>query len=291
MAGIILRSVKRAAARRDIVPRPFLKWAGGKGQLLPELMARVRSAGHFRQYHEPFVGGGALFFELYRANHLGTAPPFLSHSNENLIDAYMGVKEDVDRIICLLIQHKASHSQEYYYQVRATAPTDPVERAARIIYLNRTCYNGLYRENRKGKFNVPFGRYTNPAICDEENLRAVAEALCKATIETRPFDSVLDRAEPGDFVYFDPPYHPLSKTASFTSYDKNGFDKDAQHRLAAVFRQLSEHSVKVLLSNSMTPFVKDLYRGFRIEKVWATRAVNSRGDRRGKVCEALVRNF
>ncbi len=277
-------------AKRD-VPRPFLKWAGGKGQLLPELVARVDAAGRFGRYHEPFVGGSALFFKLFRTNHLGARPALLSDNNGNLIETYRGVREDVDGLVRLLLEHKALHSEEHYYKVRAAVPNDSLERAARIIYLNRTCYNGLYRENRKGEFNVPFGRYKNPAICDEENLQAVAKALRKAGIETRPFGTVLDRVEPADFVYFDPPYHPLSKTASFTSYEKNGFGEDSQRLLAQVFRDLADKGVKVLLSNSMTPFVQELYRGFRIEKVWATRAVNSRGDRRGKVCEALIRNF
>jgi len=279
------------APRGRMVPRPFLKWAGGKGGLLLELTARVEAAGEFRQYHEPFVGGGALFFELYRRNSLGDEPALLSDSNQNLIDAYQGIKKDVQGIIDLLLKHKALHSKDYYYQIRAEAPSDVLWRAARIIYLNRTCYNGLYRENRQGQFNVPFGRYSNPRICDEANLRAVAKALRKTRIETRPFETVLDRAKPHDLVYFDPPYHPISKTASFTSYEKNGFDENAQRRLASVFKELNQRGVKVLLSNSMTPLVQDLYREFRLEKVWAGRSVNSRPDRRGKICEALVSNF
>ena len=167
----------------------------------------------------------------------------------------------------------------------------PMARAARIIYLNRTCYNGLFRENSKGEFNVPIGDYRNPPICDEKNLRAVAEALRKAKLEARPFECVLDRAEADDLVYFDPPYHPVSKTASFTAYAKDGFGEAEQHRLADVFAELDKRGVKVILSNSYTPFVLNLYKGFRIGKVFATRAVNSRADLRGKVSEALARNF
>jgi len=264
---------------------------GGKGQLLPELLAAVEAAGAFANYHEPFVGGGALFFELSRREALKERKAYLSDNNMGLITAYSGVKKDATAVIALLQEHKARHCEAYFYQVRAEVPADPIERAARIIYLNKTCYNGLYRENSKGLFNTPFGRYKNPLICDEDNLRAVAKALQDAHIEQRPFDAVLDHAGKGDFVYFDPPYHPVSKTASFTSYDKGGFGEDQQRRLAEVFAELDRRGVKVLLSNSMTPFVEELYRAFTLREVFATRSVNSKADRRGKVSEALVANF
>ena len=285
-----LRRRPEATGRRLKFPRPFLKWAGGKGQLLGELMARVDSAGQYGRYHEPFVGGGALFFEAVRTGRLRRNAA-LSDSNPNLIDAYWGVKKDVEGLIGLLLKHKSRHSKEYYYEVRENVPEDRLERAARIIYLNKTCYNGLYRENRKGAFNVPCGRYRDPTICDEENLRAVAKALGGARIERRHFAKVLDRAQPGDLVYFDPPYHPASKTASFTSYEKNGFGEGSQRQLADVFRQLDRMGVKLILSNSMTPLVRELYAPFNIEQVFANRSVNSRADRRGKVREALVSNF
>ena len=277
---------------RNHIPRPFLKWAGGKGQLLGELMAAVERAGEFNRYHEPFVGGGALFFELFRMKRLPQKKAFLSDTNERLIDAYWGLGHDVERVIALLNEHKEKHCKEYYYTVRAGVPEDRLERAARIIYLNRTCFNGLFRENSKGLFNVPMGRYKNPAICDSANLRAVAEALKKkAKLETRPFESVLEHAEPGDFVYFDPPYHPVTKTASFTAYAQGGFGEGAQRQLADVFAELHRRGVKVLLSNSYTPLVHALYEPFVIEEVYATRRVNSRADLRGKVSEALVRNY
>ena len=285
---------------RYAVPRPFLKWVGGKGQLLPELMARVGKAGDFGRYHEPFVGGGALFFELYKTGRL-RKHAWLSDNNPRLIETYQGVKLHVDEIIKLLKCHKAAHCEEYYYEVRAKVPKTLTARAARIIYLNKTCYNGLYRENSKGQFNTPFGRYKNPQICDEENLRAVSMALKKAKIENRHFETVVDAAESGDLVYFDPPYHPVSKTASFIAYtphkrekgilDRGTFGEDSQRLLARVYEQLHAKGVKILLSNSMTDFVRDLYGGFRIDQVAANRAVNSRADRRGKVSEALVRNF
>ena len=275
------------------MPRPFLKWAGGKGQLLPELLAQVDAAETFGRYHEPFVGGGALFFELARLKRLGRARACLSDGNSSLIETYSGLQQHVDEVIELLRAHNDQHAEDYYYQVRGLPPDTLPERAARIIYLNRTCYNGLYRENSKGQFNVPFGRYKNPLICDEPNLRACAEVLKKAELETRHFETVLDRAEPDDFVYFDPPYHPVSKTASFTAYAKGGFGEDAQRQLASVFAELAKKGVKVLLSNSDTDFVRSLYegRGFTIQKVLANRLVNSRADRRGPVYEVLVRNF
>ncbi|HIJ65329.1 MAG TPA: DNA adenine methylase [Candidatus Hydrogenedentes bacterium] len=282
--------MKHSLGRRA-TPRPFLKWAGGKGQLLPDLLERVRAAQPFQRYHEPFVGGGALFFDLYRRRMLGRKQAFLSDSSPHLIETYCGVRDDVETVISLLEQHEAQHSEDYYYQVRADVPSDPIARAARIIYLNKTCYNGLFRVNTKGAFNVPFGRYKNPMICDADNLRAVAEALRKPKVELRHFESVLDRAKPGDLVYFDPPYDPVSETASFSAYDKAGFGHDSQYRLSIVFAELARRAVHVLLSNSYTDRVLSLYEGFTIDEVKANRAVNSRGDRRGKVSEALVRSF
>lgn len=276
---------------RYALPRPFLKWVGGKGQLLPELMKRIDRLDGFGRYHEPFVGGGALFFELYRQGRLGRKQAYLSDNNPRLVETYVAVRDDVDAIVKRLEHHKARHGETYYYDVRSRVPDDAVDRAARIIYLNKTCYNGLYRENRKGEFNSPFGRYKNPQICDAENLRAVSEALKRAKIECRHFQSVVKHAERGDLVYFDPPYHPVSKTASFTGYDRGGFGEDSQRLLATVYAQLAEKGAKVLLSNSMTEFIEALYGSYTVDSVNANRAVNSRADRRGKVAEALVRNF
>lgn len=283
-------SVPAKAGSRYALPRPFLKWVGGKTQLLPELMKRVEMAGDFGRYHEPFVGGGALFFELYRTGRL-RKKAWLSDNNPRLIETYQGVRDHVDEVISLLRRHKKRHSEDYFYKVRGAVPNTLPERAARIIYLNKTCYNGLYRENQKGQFNSPFGRYKNPQICDEDNLRAVAKALTKARVEQGHFETVVDKAQPGDLVYFDPPYYPVSKTASFTGYDRGAFGEDSQRLLARVYAQLANKGVHVLLSNSMTPFIEDLFRDFAIDSVAANRAVNSRADRRGKVAEALVRNF
>ena len=278
-------------ARRTVTPRPFLKWVGGKGQLLDKLLEQVDRAKTFRRYHEPFVGGGALFFELVRTGRMPRAKALLSDNNANLIAAYEGVRDDVERVIALLLDHARKHSERHYYEVRARMPKDTYEQAARIIYLNKTGYNGLYRENSKGLYNVPFGRYKNPAICNEENLRAASKALRRAKIETRHFASVLDYAEAGDLVYFDPPYHPVSRTASFTSYARGGFGEDSQRLLANVARELDRRGALVLLSNSMTPLVREIYAGLIIDEVFASRNVNSRADRRGKISEALIRNF
>jgi DNA adenine methylase len=275
---------------RYALPRPFLKWVGGKGQLLPELVKRVEMAGDFGRYHEPFLGGGALFFELYRTGKLAKKA-YLSDNNPRLIEAYIGVRDHVDEVIAILQRHKRRHSEEHFYEVRAKTPKSLEERAARVIYLNKTCYNGLYRENSKGLFNAPFGRYKNPVICDEDNLRAVSNALKKAKLESRHFQTVADVAEPGDLVYFDPPYHPVSKTSSFEGYHQGAFGADSQRLLAEVFAKLAAKRVNVLLSNSMTDLIRDLYKTFHIDTVQAARAVNSRADKRGKIAEALVRSF
>ncbi len=265
----------------------MLKWVGGKGQLLPELLARLPQS--FNAYHEPFVGGGALFFELAARGRITTA--YLSDGNPSLIDVYLGLRDCVDEVIAALRQHRYDH--DYYYQVRALRPADLSlpERAARIIYLNKTCYNGLYRENRRGEFNVPFGRYKNPTICDEPNLRAAAAVLQGLDIARRPFDSTIDYANRGDFVYFDPPYHPVSATANFTTYDRDGFGPDDQRRLREVVAELKEREVAAMVSNSDMPYIRELYAGFDVDQVQATRAVNSKANGRGKVAELLIRNY
>ncbi len=267
--------------------RPVLKWAGGKSQLLPELIKRAPY--DFVAYHEPFVGGGALFFELARQGKLNRA--YISDINQALIDVYVALRDDVEGVIALLRQHR--YERSYYYQIRALEPRNLslAARAARVIYLNRTCFNGLYRENRAGRFNVPFGRYKNPTICDESNLRAASEALQSAHVSCRPFSSVLEYARPGDFVYFDPPYHPVSATSNFTSYDRDGFGEDDQVELRDILDELTRRDVLVMLSNSDTQFTRQLYRGYRVATVSASRAINSKADSRGKIAEVIVCNY
>ncbi len=261
-------------------PRPFLKWAGGKGQLLAEIQRRFPRT--FRRYHEPFLGGGAVFF--------GTMPSraILSDINHELVDTYTAIRDDVEAVIAALMRHKAD--EEHYYRVRAqeTAGLSAVASAARTIFLNRTCFNGLYRVNRRGEFNVPFGRYDNPTICDPENLRLVSLALHDVELRCESAFAIGKRAQRGDLVYFDPPYDPVSPTASFTAYARFVFGKDEQAQLAAIFAELAQRGVHVVLSNSDTPFIRELYKDFRVDTVYARRAINSRADRRGHVAEVIV---
>jgi DNA adenine methylase len=261
-------------------PRPFLKWAGGKTQLLPELHKHLPRP--FRRYFEPFLGGGAVFFSMCPSRAV------LADVNPDLVGTYRAIQDDCEGVIAALREHEAS--EEHYYAVRAQQASGMslVEGAARTIFLNRTCYNGLYRVNKKGQFNVPFGRYDNPTLCDPDNLRAVSLALQRAEIVNSDVFTTVARAEKGDLVYFDPPYAPVSKTASFTSYAKDGFGEEAQERLADTFGQLAARGVSVVLSNSDTPLIRKLYKGFTIHTVHARRAINSRADRRGPVTEVIV---
>ncbi len=270
---------------KNDIPRPFLKWAGGKSQILPQLLRFVPSS--FNTYHEPFLGGGALFFALYRLGRIRHA--VLSDINTELIDTYRAIRNHVEEIIQLLSTYP--YDRDFYYQLRALNPQNLSlpERAARMIYLNRTCYNGLYRVNRKGEFNVPFGRYKNPRILDERNLRAVSKALQYADLYPCSFESVIHRVKPGDFVYFDPPYHPVSETADFTAYHSKGFGPEQQKRLAEIARNLVQHGVSVLLSNSATPFIQNLYAGkFHIHRIHARRFINSKAHRRTGWDELII---
>jgi DNA adenine methylase len=262
--------------------RPFLKWAGGKRQLLPALLAHVPE--RIECYIEPFVGGGALFFQLRPRSAL------LADVNERLVRTYRGVRDHVDDVIGLLKDYP--HDEKFFYDLREVdidARTD-AEVAAWFIYLNRTGFNGLYRVNRRNLFNVPFGRYVNPTICDETTLRSCSAALSRAELLVADFEVVANKAHSGDFVYFDPPYVPLSATSSFTSYTSNGFGPDAQTRLRDVAFALKQRGVNVLLSNASAPLVRDLYeRGFETTEVSATRLVNSKVSGRGAITELIIR--
>ncbi len=271
------------------LPRPFLKWAGGKTQLLDALMARMPAA--FRAYHEPFLGGGALFFALHRAGRLTRA--FLSDSNAELIDAYIAIRDHAEEVIALLAGYP--HDRDFYYALRAQDPwrLSLPERAARMIYLNKTGYNGLYRVNRRGQFNVPFGRYKSPRYLDPDNLRAVGRALQTADIRHQPFEGALEAAGTGDFVYFDPPYAPLSRTAHFTAYQAGGFGPEDQARLRDVCLALSDAGVQVMVSNSDVDLIRGLYARppFRIHRVEARRNINSKASARGKIGELIITNY
>jgi len=272
--------------------RPFVKWAGGKTRLLPELMARLPA--HFEAYHEPFLGGGALFFEVAGERE---ATFYLSDLNAELIAAYGALRDAAECVIARLNEHRADHGQGHYYAVRALEPEtlSPAERAARLIYLNRTCFNGLYRVNRRGRFNVPMGDYDRQTICDEDNLRAVSHLINSrhVIIRASDFQIVLDHAQPGDLVYCDPPYDPLSVTSSFTAYDRSGFTEADQRRLRDVVAELTRRAVYVMLSNSDTPFIRSLYADprYRIEPVQASRPINRNAHGRGKVGELIIRNY
>lgn len=271
------------------VPRPFLKWAGGKTQLANSLLERRPAT--FNTYHEPFVGSGAIFFHLYREGLIRRA--VLADVNAELIDTYLAVHDHVVEVIRILSE--LPHSEESYYAIRSQDPwtLSLPERAARMIYLNKTGYNGLYRVNRQGQFNVPFGRYKSPRYLDRENLLAVSQALQNVEILCAPFDMIIARAQPGDWVYFDPPYVPLSQTANFTAYYANGFGLRDQERLRDVCVALSQNNVYVMVSNSDTAIVRALYAlpSFTLHEVWANRAINSNGAKRGKVTELVITNY
>lgn len=266
---------------------PIVKWVGGKRQLMFELLKNMPKS--YNRYFEPFIGGGALFFELQPDN------AYISDMNEELINLYSVVRDSVNELIEDLSKHVVS--KEYFLEIRNLDRTEKysklsnVERASRFIYLNRTCFNGMYRVNSKGEFNVPFGNYKNPRIIDENNLLNCSELLKKTEIKCADFSEILNKVQKSDFVYFDPPYVPLNETSSFTSYTKDGFDIDMQFKLRDVCDELDSMGVKFMLSNSDTKLVNDLYANYEINKVFASRQINANADGRGKITEVLVRNY
>ncbi|HWG89790.1 MAG TPA: Dam family site-specific DNA-(adenine-N6)-methyltransferase, partial [Candidatus Thermoplasmatota archaeon] len=271
--------------------RPFLKWAGGKARLatvydtLGLLHAPSRGT-----YFEPFLGGGAVFF------HLAPRKAHLVDANKELVNTYKVVQKQVEGLIEALGEHVAAHARDpkgHYYEVRAQRPTKlrMVERAARLLYLNKTCFNGLYRVNRDGQFNVPMGRYSRPNILDEEALRAASAALAGARIQHGDFRAVEEKAKPGDFAYFDPPYDPLTPTSNFTSYTSAEFGREEQRELAALVNRLAAKGVACVVSNSDTRYIRELYAHWWVTPVKATRAINSRTDRRHPVGEVVVSTF
>lgn len=269
------------------IPHPFVKWAGGKRQLISKIEKFIPKK--YNNFIEPFVGGGALFF------HLNPPEAILIDNNKELINCYNVIKTDLVELIKLLKQHK--NEEAYYYKIREVDrypeefnKLSDTERASRTIYMNRCCYNGLYRVNSKGFFNVPFGRYKKPRFCDEDNLNAVHEALKNAKIIWGNFEECLQLANKGDLIYFDPPYHPLSETANFTSYTKDNFGKDSQKRLFEVFDELNHRGCKLILSNSYNEFILKLYENYRIIVLNAKRAINSDPNKRGEIKEVLVLN-
>jgi DNA adenine methylase len=262
--------------------RPFLKWVGGKRQLLPALRERMPAS--FGRYFEPFVGGGALFFDVRPAHAV------LGDANARLVRTYRAVRDNVEAVIRILDGYR--YDREQYLAAReidVDAFSDEGV-AAWFIYMNKVGFNGLYRVNRAGRFNVPFGRYTNPTICDAANLRACSAALHGVDLRTGDFAETVADARAGDFVYFDPPYVPLSATSSFTAYAADGFGPDAQRRLRDVAAKLIDNGAHVLLSNSSAGMVRELYgeRPFTVDEVDATRAVNCKAERRGAIKELVI---
>jgi DNA adenine methylase len=268
-------------------PRPFVKWAGGKSQLLTQLHKRLPK--RFNRYWEPFIGGGALFFSLRPSSGV------IVDTNSELTTTYTVVRDDVEALIEELQQHR--YDREYFYLVREWdrrsdfASLPAVKRAARFIFLNKTCFNGLYRVNSKGHFNVPFGRYDDPRIVDPCNLRLCSQALQNTEIRLGNFLSIEESVAQGDLVYFDPPYVPLSVTSSFTSYTKEGFRFEDQIALRDLCQRLAKKGAFVVVSNSASPFVEALYEGFSIHRVEATRAINSKAEKRGAIEELIVTSF
>lgn len=282
---------ERVDADNTQTAKPVIKWAGGKRKLLDEILARTPET--IETYFEPFTGGGAVFFAL--ANRKRFKRAVLNDLNAELIETYRVIQSsNVVDLVALLKTYQ--HSREFYNHLRRLPATDlgsPIVRAARFIYLNRTGFNGLYRVNKKGEFNVPFGRYTNPTICDEQGLMRAHEALQSAVLTSLDFTFILNRydhfeAREGDFVYFDPPYLPVSKTANFVSYTAGGFGISDHRRLAETLATLQSKNVRALLSNSDVPAIREIFKDFTTEEVSAPRAINSKGDRRGRIGELLI---
>ena len=277
-----------------VEPKPFVKWAGGKRQLLAELEKNFPK--QFGTYFEPFLGGGAVLFDLL------TKKPNLKCSvsdlNSDLVLAYVTIRDKLGRLIESLENHSKNYHKDstgYYYEVRKQEPKSQIEKVSRLLFLNKTCFNGLYRVNSKGKFNVPLGRYTNPNIVNRENLTTASKFLQseKIKISCRDFESILKDAKKGDFVYFDPPYQPVSDTANFTSYTHRDFTEDDLQRLADLANQLNSKGSHVLLSNSNTKIVKKIFssKKWKIKEISVNRAINSNSQKRTGHKEVLIKNY
>ncbi len=279
------RVLRAAPQVQEVVASPIVKWVGGKTKLLSELLARMPE--RYGRYYEPFAGGAAMFFRL--------APrrAVLADSNPDLIGLYTAVAKDVNAVIRRLQAHRDQHDESHYYEMRARwndrdAQWSTPERAAAFIYLNKTCFNGLWRVNRAGAFNVPIGRYTDPPICVPEALRAAQQVLARAEIRRADYRTAVRDARAGDFLSFDPPYDPVTTTANFTSYTADAFGPDEQRALADTARELVARGCQVMLSNSDTPFIRSLYKGFRVDRVKCARAINSNAAKRGDVDELII---
>lgn len=269
--------------------KPVVKWAGGKAKMLNQLSKYFPQ--EYINYHEPFMGGGAVFFYLFAEINNRDAKAYLSDSIEEIINLYKVIRDDVEMLIITSKNH--IYDEKYYYNIRSQNPAElnDVQRASRILFLNKTCFNGLYRVNRKGQFNVSFGDYNNPLIVNEAALRSASSAFQHAELSAGDFEIVLENAEAGDFVYFDPPYVPLSPTSNFTGYTPGSFGFNDQRRLREVFGVLQARGCYVMMSNSNTDFVRDLYRGCNTKIINATRAINSVATKRGAIKELVILSY
>jgi|SRR3989344_4735319 len=267
----------------------FIKWAGGKKQLLEQFKPFFPK--EIKRYFEPFVGGGAVAFYLLKT-HPEIKKIFLSDINEELVITYQVIKNNNEKLIGLLKEYKRKHSKDFYYKIRSqnTKELTKIQIATRFIYLNKTCFNGLYRVNSKGQFNVPIGSSKDPLICPETDLREISKFLQKDDIYHKQFYEAIKEAKEGDFVYLDPPYYPLNRT-SFTKYTKDNFLEKEQEHLAIVFNELDKKGCKVMLSNSDTKFIKDLYKQHNINIVKASRMINCDSTKRGKINEIVITNY
>ena len=285
----------QVATKDSVKYQPFVKWAGGKRGLLSQILPLFPN--QFNNYLEPFVGGGAVFFELFSKGILNDKKIYLFDINSELINTYYVIKSDPKKLIDKLENFAKNHTKEFYYKVREWDrkdnfnDLDPVTKAARFIYLNKTCFNGLYRVNKKGYFNTPIGSYKNPNICDTQTILANSFALKNTIIQNSSFENVIKFAKKGDLVYLDPPYYPLNKTSNFTSYSEFEFLEDKQQKLFDIFYQLDKKGCLVVQSNSDTNFIKNLYANYDIQIVNANRFINSKSSGRGKISEVVIRNF
>jgi DNA adenine methylase len=276
--------------------RPFLKWAGGKAKLAPQILAAMPPS--VSAYVEPFAGAAAVFFALEAAR--PAIPAVINDANAELVetftvlrDSHAELGDELRRLSLAYTSADPEVRRDLYYEARSADPATPVGRAARFIFLNKTCYNGLFRVNASGGFNVPHGRYRNPRIFDEDLLNDCSTALQHTDLRSEDFASICNGARPGQFVYLDPPYHPLSATANFTGYTRSDFGQAEQRRLRDTFEDLTSRGVAAMLSNSEHPFVSDLYGGlgYNLRSVTMSRAINSKGSGRAPVGELLIDNF
>jgi DNA adenine methylase len=297
--ALSIRKVNRSTLARAAAPvdrvevqapaSPFLKWVGGKAKLERAFAPLYPPGVALMRHVEPFMGGGALFFARAPARAL------LCDINVDLVDTYQAVRDEVELVLQQLQELAKQHGEQGYYEARerynARDHASRAERAALFIYLNKTCFNGLYRVNKRGHFNVPMGRYAKPAIADASTLRAASARLAGVDVRCSPFQALVELAKPGDFIYLDPPYEPVSSTANFTAYARDGFSQDDQRTLRDVFRELDRRGSKLMLSNSDAPLIRELYSAYKIDEVFAARAVSCDPGKRGPVRELVVRNY